>query len=209
MPIWEHIPLFAASMIIALASALLLLLTIPFQLSIHLRKDGPAVEGAYSVATLGITLRRSEIGLKGSRDSERDKRSKDTMEEQGKKSERPRRFRRSPSPLALLGASTAALAILLDLGRSIDLEEISCRLRFGFDDPALTAVTSGYLWSAIYASGPLGSGVLIEPCFEGERLQVCLMARLQARIMWMVLAVLRGLCKKEIRGLILEVVRGK
>ncbi len=209
MPIWEHIPLYAALVILVPASALLLLLTIPFHLSIHLRKDAKAVEGTYSIACLGIALRRGEIGKKSSPESEKAKRSKDTLDEQGKKRERPRRTRRSPSPLALLGASPAALAIVLDLGRSIDLEKIFCRLRFGFDDPALTAVTSGYLWSAIYASGPLCSDVLVEPCFEGERLQGCLMARLKARMMWIVLAVLRGLCRKEIRGLILEVVRGK
>jgi hypothetical protein len=109
----------------------------------------------------------------------------------------------------VLEASPAFLSILKDLIRSIELDGISCNLRFGLDDPALTAVLSGYLWSVASASGLLHADVLLEPCFDGERLEGSLMARLRARMLWIVVAAFRGLCEKQTRRLMAKVVRGR
>ncbi|MFZ2472250.1 MAG: DUF2953 domain-containing protein [Methanothrix sp.] len=85
-------------------------------------------------------------------------------------------------------------------------KKISCRLCFGLDDPAQTAIISGYLWSLASALGFFPTKILIEPWFEGERLEGEIAAEIEARLLWAVFAVIKIVRVREIRLLLREML---
>jgi hypothetical protein len=113
---------------------------------------------------------------------------------------------RPPKIQSLINAAPALANILLDLLKSILFKKISCRLCFGLDDPAQTAIISGYLWSLASVLGLIQSKIFIEPWFEGERLEGELVAEIEARLWWTVFAVIQGLREREIRLLLREML---
>ncbi len=113
---------------------------------------------------------------------------------------------RSPKIQSLINAAPALANILLDLTKTILFKKISCRLCFGLDDPAQTAIISGYLWSLASVLGLIQSKIFIEPWFEGERLEGELVAEIEVRLWWAVFAVIQGLREREIRLLLREVL---
>jgi hypothetical protein len=119
--------------------------------------------------------------------------------------ERDHDTKRSPSPGTLLNAAPAVINFLMDLLKTIIFEKLSCRLCFGLNDPADTAVLSGYLWSVASTLGLFRANVFIEPCFEGEQLEGLFEAKLKTRLIWTALALINAIRKKEIRSLIREV----
>jgi hypothetical protein len=121
------------------------------------------------------------------------------------KDERDHDTKRSPKPGTLLNAAPAIINFLMDLLKTITFEKLSCRLCFGLNDPADTAIMSGYLWSVAATLGLFRANVFIEPSFEGERLEGVFEAELKARLIQIVLAVINALREKEIRSLIREV----
>jgi len=121
------------------------------------------------------------------------------------KGERDHDTGRSPSPGTLLDAAPDIMNILMDLLKTIVFEKLSCRLCFGLDDPADTAVLSGYLWSVASTLGLFRANVFIEPYFEGEWLEGEIAAELKTRLIWIAMAVIYALQEKEIRSLIREV----
>jgi hypothetical protein len=121
------------------------------------------------------------------------------------KGERDHDTKRSPKPGTLLNAAPAIINFLMDLLKTIVFEKLSCRLCFGLDDPADTAVMSGYLWSVASTLGLFRANVFIEPCFEGERLEGLFEAKLKTRLIWIAKAVINALREKEIRSLIRDV----
>ena len=121
------------------------------------------------------------------------------------KSERNHDTKRSPSPGTLLDAAPDIMNILMDLLKTIVFERLSCRLCLGLNDPADTAVMSGYLWSVASTLGLFRANVFIEPCFEGECLEGVFEAELKARLIWIAKAVINALRENEIRSLIREV----
>ena len=121
------------------------------------------------------------------------------------KGERDHDTGRSPSPGTLLDAAPAIMNILMDLLKTIVFEKLSCRLCFGLDDPADTAVLSGYLWSVASTLGLFRADIFIEPYFEGERLEGVFEAELKTRLIWIAKAVINAFLEKEIRSLIRDV----
>ena len=121
------------------------------------------------------------------------------------KGERDHDTERSPSPGTLLNAAPAIMNFLMDLLKRIVFERLSCRLCFGLNDPADTAVLSGYLWSVASTLGLFQANVFIEPFFEGERLEGEIAAELKTRLIWIAKAVINASLEKEIRSLIREV----
>jgi len=180
-------------MLSALIAALLLaglLLLLPVRLSIDLRKDGPAVQGGYRLAWLGVAVKRSETGG------------------EVKAGPKGQRGSKAPSARSFISAAPALADILFELLRRIRLGDFSCRICFGLDDPADTAVASGCLWSLAWAGGLLSPaiscGISIEPDFEGERLEGELAADLDVRPVYLLLAALRVLRTAETRALLME-----
>ena len=121
------------------------------------------------------------------------------------KGERDHDTERSPSPGTLLNAAPAIMNLIMDLLKRIVFERLSCRLCFGLNDPADTAVLSGYLWSVASTLGLFQANVFIEPFFEGERLEGEIAAELKTRLIWIAKAVINASLEKEIRSLIREV----
>ena len=118
------------------------------------------------------------------------------------KEEQDQDIKRSPKLGPLLNAAPAIINFLMDLLKTIVFEKLYCRLCFGLNDPADTAVLSGYLWSVASTLGLFRANVFIEPCFEGERLEGVFEAELKARLIQIAIAVINALREKEIRSLI-------
>ncbi len=209
---WIQISSILTALILILAALfflfLVLLLVAPFHLSFELSKRGPPVRGIYRIEWLGFTLRKGDI-LSPSPEGTMDPVEKVArVEEEGAIVPKKRKkLMRSPSPGSLLDAFPALLRVLKDLLRSVDLQEISCRLCFGLDDPAQTAVMSGYLWSVASALRLFPTHIFIEPRFDGERLEGDFTAELRARVLWMVVAMIGALREREIRRLLVEMAR--
>ena len=113
---------------------------------------------------------------------------------------------RPPSIQSLINAAPALAKILRDLQKSIHFKKSSCRLCFGLDDPAQTAIISGYLWFLASALGFLPAKIFIEPWFEGERLEGELVAEIEVRLWWAVFAVAQAMRVREIRLLLREML---
>jgi hypothetical protein len=113
---------------------------------------------------------------------------------------------RTPKIRSLINVAPALANILLDVLKSILFKKISCRLCFGLDDPAQTAIISGYLWSIASVLGPFRPKISIEPWFEGERLEGEFMAEMEVRLLYTVFAVIQALREREIRLLFREML---
>ncbi|NMB85445.1 MAG: DUF2953 domain-containing protein, partial [Methanothrix sp.] len=114
---------------------------------------------------------------------------------------------RLPDIKFMLDAIPAAIPTLKDLSKSINFQKVSCSLCFGLEDPAQTAVMSGYLWSAASAADPLRASIHIEPCFEEERLDGDITFELGVRMLWSSVALIGALREKKIRELLIMIIR--
>ena len=202
------------------------LLLAPFHLSLNIGKKGPLIEGCIRLTWLGRTVLKAEISPQSAGDllastwEEPSGRKDGTIElrksdekEMGREAKQEERSEidnqktgavRPPSIQSLINAAPALAKILWGLLKSIHFKNISCRLCFGLDDPAQTAIISGYLWFLPSALGLFSAKIFIEPWFEGERLEGELVAEMEARLLWAVFAVVQALRVREIRLLLRE-----
>jgi hypothetical protein len=202
---------------------LALLLLAPFNLALNIGKKGPLVEGSIKLSWLGLTLKKGEISPQSAGDllasiwKEEAGKEERAVEDREAKLEKRNEIDNSednqktgvvrpPRIQSLINAAPALANILLDLLKSILFKKISCRLCFGLDDPAQTAIISGYFWSLASVLGLIQSKIFIEPWFEGERLEGELVAEIEVRLWWAVFAMLRGLREREIRLLLREML---
>jgi hypothetical protein len=221
-------------MFILLLTILLgILLLAPFNLSLNVGKKGPLVWGSIRLAWLGLTLRKVEIMPQSVDDllvsirkeeagkeeralHDRKTRGMETAAEKknepGGKKDREQTDNettdtiRSPSIQSLIDVAPALMKILWDLLKSIRVKKSSCRLCFGLNDPAQTAIVSGYLWFLASALGTFSANISIDPWFEGERLEGEIIAKIEARLIWPVFAVIKALRVREIRLLMKEML---
>ena len=211
--------------ILLLAFLLAFLLVAPFHLSLDLGKKGPLIEGSIKLVCLGRTLRKVEISPQSAADllasiwkeeagkgegSETVVGREAKLEEISKidnfaNSEKTDPIR-PPRLQSVVNATPALAKILIDLLRSILFKNISCRLCFGLDDPAQTAIISSYIWSIASALGLFSARIFIEPWFEGERLEGEFIAEIEARLLWPVFAVIQAMRVREIRLLLREML---
>jgi hypothetical protein len=129
-----------------------------------------------------------------------------TDEETAEKTEGKRKARLSPSVRSLIDAAPALAEFLGDLGRSIRIKKFSCHLCFGLDDPAQTAIISGYIWFLASALGISLADMIIDPWFDGLRLEGKLDAEIRARLFSPIWAAIKSLRRKEIRQLVREML---
>ncbi|MCK9440925.1 MAG: DUF2953 domain-containing protein [Methanothrix sp.] len=206
------------------------ILLAPFHLSLNVGKKGPLVEGSIKLLWLGWTIMKAEISpqpadellasiLKeeaGKEEQAVEERKTNGEEKAGEKKKneidnptdnQKAGALRPPSIQSLVNAPPALAKILRDLLKSIHFKKSSCRLCFGLDDPAQTAIISGYLWLLASALGFFPAKILIEPWFEGERLEGELVAEIEARLLWAVFAVINIMRVREIRLLLREMLR--
>jgi len=205
------------------------ILLAPFHLSLDIGKKGPLVEGSIKLAWLGRTLMKAEISPQSAGDllasiwKEKAREEKEEKEQEGRGDGREAKLEerseidnsadsektdiiRTPGIQSLIDVAPALAKILLDLLKSILFKKVSCRLCFGLDDPAQTAIISGYLWSLASAFGLFPANIVIEPWFEGERLEGELIAEMEDRLLWAVIALIQALRVREIRQLLREML---
>ena len=110
---------------------------------------------------------------------------------------------------SLLAAMPAFVDLIEHLLRSFAFKGIRCRLEFGLDDPARTAVLSGWLWAVAAFLNCLGGDILILPFFEEERLEGELLAQARIRPIHIPVAIVSALRNGEMRTLIKELTGRK
>jgi len=135
-----------------------------------------------------------------------DGRTDGSIAEKTETSGRARKARRSPGIRSLIDAAPALAELLGDLCRSISIKKFSCRLCFGLNDPAQTAIISGYIWFFASLFGVSLADLVIEPWFDGLRLEGKLDAEIRARLISPIWAAVKSLRRKEIQLLVREML---
>lgn len=175
---------------------LVLLLVIAFNLSFGFRKRGPMMQVSYKIIWLGVAIKKGYI--------------EPTSTDEPSSIDAPAHGSSSTHDIkSALNGILALLPTLKDLCKSISFQNVSCSLRFGLDDPVQTAVICGYLWSVASATGPLGTNIRIEPCFEEERLEGDIEVELRIRMIWTSVALINALREKKIRKILIMIIREK
>jgi hypothetical protein len=207
-----NIALLATAIILILIAICSLLLLVPFHLSLKLDLKGPIMEADYQVRWLGLTLKKGEIPPPGIKDmqAEEKEQAREKKEWEKPKVEREQmpKSLASVDPRSFMDALPALLRVLKNLIKSVDIDRLICRISFGLNDPADTAVLSGYLWSLASAVGLSNTNIFIDPRFDEERLVGDLAADLKARLLWVVVALLLALREDKLRKLLGQMAKG-
>ena len=207
-----NIALLAMAIILIPIAICSLLLLVPFHLSLRLDLNGLNMETDYQVRWLGLTLKKGEIPPPGAKDMQAGEkeqaREKDDEEKPKAEREQMPKSLASVDPRSFMDALPAILRVLKNLIKSVDIDKIICRISFGLNDPAETAVLSGYLWSLASAVGLSNTNIFIDPRFDEERLEGDLAADLKARLLWVVVALLLALREDKLRKLLKQMAKG-
>jgi hypothetical protein len=224
--------IFIPAIFILLLIILAIFLLAPFNLALNIGKKGPLVWGSVKLAWLGLTLRKVEISPQSAgellasirkEEAPREERAVDkskttdkeiarsTENEIDGKSERRKRGEktdtiRPPSISSIIDAAPPLAKILWDLLKSIRFKKSVCRLCFGLNDPAQTAIVNGYLCFLASALGIFSANISINPWFDGERLEGEIIADIEARLLSPIFAVFKALQIREIRLLLKEML---
>jgi hypothetical protein len=224
---FSYLAVFFFLLIILLA----FLLLAPFHLLLNFGKKGPLVEGSIKLAWLGLPLMKAEMtpqsagdllasigkeetgkeegAVDGRKTGGEEKVGEEKSKEKKEESEIDNQNAgavRPPSIQSLFNAAPALAKILRDLLKSIRVKKFSSRLCFGLNDPAQTAIISGYIWFLASALGFFPASIYIEPWFEGERLEGEIMAEIEIRLLWSAFAVVQILRTSETRLLLKEML---
>ena len=207
-----NIALLAMAIILIPIATCSLLLLVPFHLSLKIDINGLNMEMDYQVRWLGLTLKKGEIPPPGAKDmpGEEKEQAREKEEKKKPKAEREQmpKSLASVDPRSFMDALPAILRVLKNLIKSIDIDRIFCRISFGLNDPAETAVLSGYLWSLASAVGLSNTNIFIDPRFDEERLVGDLAADFKARLLWVVVALLLALREDKLRKLLGQMAKG-
>lgn len=196
--------------------AIAALILVPFRLCLDLKIDGFSVTGFYKVKWFGLTIRRAE--LFGPREDEDIKRledkkktrirtvstGKDVKKDNADRRSRFDRQRFLKDPRLFIDALPSLFRILKDLMGTVHIERLLLNITIGLDDPANTAVLSGYLWSMASLVSKPSVIIRIDPYFGGDRLIGSVNAELWSRLLWVFVAFINALREKPIRRLLKE-----
>jgi hypothetical protein len=204
--------LFPIFVIILLVTAGFLL--VPFYLSFYLNLEGVSICGYFKVKWLGLILYKKGLPFPGDTEErtgeENRKKTVGKIEEVDKNSA-DRGFKPNhawfPKDIRILmEAIPPFFRVLEGLAGFIHIEHILCKVTFGLNDPADTAVICGYLWALTSAVSLPGTHIRVDPHFEGERLTGSLNAQIRSRLLWVVVAFINTLREKSIRRLLKELL---
>jgi hypothetical protein len=147
-----------------------------------------------------------DVRTDSSTDGSTDVRTDGRIVEKKEASRESKKARRSPGFRTLIDAAPALAELLGDLGRSIIIKNFSGRLCFGLNDPAQTAIISGYIWFFASLFGVSLADLTIEPWFDGLRLEGKMDLEIRARLISPIWAGVKSLRRKEIRRLVREIL---
>ena len=195
---------------------LAVLLLSPIRLALDVSKKGALMQGECRLAWLGLPLWRAEVSPQSAGEfmesiGKRDEgeiepppaaRSNEEPAQVGKKGN----ARRDMGLSSLVNAAYCLADIIIQILRSVVLKKFSCRVCFGLDDPADTAVLCGYLYSITGMLGLYPARVSIDPWFHGEHLEGDFVTEIEMRPLWAVWAVLRSLRLSKTRRFIKEML---
>jgi hypothetical protein len=203
------IPLLAMAIILILIVICSLLLLLPFHLSFSIDLKGPHIVADYQVRWLGQTLKKGKMPPHITRDASEDERRPASEEDKATAKKEPlQEGLESVDPRSLIEALPALLRVFKDLIRCIEIDKFICHITFGLNDPADTAILSGYLWSLVSAVRLYNANISINPCFDEERLIADLVADLKARLLWIVVTLLLALREDKLRKLLGQMAKG-
>jgi hypothetical protein len=190
-------------------------LLVPFYLSFYLNLEGFSICGCFKVKWFGLILYKKDLPFPG--DTEDRKGVENRKKPLGKikaidKNSADRGFKPNhawfPKDLRILiEAIPPFFRVLEGLAGFIHVEHILCKVTFGLNDPADTAVICGYLWALTSAVSLPGTHIRVDPHFEGERLAGSLKAEIRSRLLWFFVASINALREKPIRRLLKELRR--
>lgn len=203
-------------LIFLLAMAALIL--VPIHLCLDLKIEGFSVTGFYKVSWFGLTIHRAEqFGPGGDEEIKRledKKKTKARTVSWGKdvknNADRRSRFDRQrflKDPRLFIDALPSLFRILKDLMGTVHIERLLLNITIGLDDPANTAVLSGYLWSMASLVSKPSVIIRIDPYFGGDRLIGSVNAELWSRLLWVFVTFINALREKPIRRLLKETRR--
>ncbi len=222
--------IYASAIILIVLALLIVILLGPFRLYFSLGKEDKYIKILYKISFLGFTLKADEVpamepeteeemaeeqkrreaaALKKEEMVDKEPGDIDHKEKGIEKERKPSKMPPQREVKLIIDALPEISRILIDLIKSINIRRFFCEISFGLDDPVDTATVSGYLWSIASATGFYGTDILIEPRFDGEQLEGSVLAVLEARILWFVVAAIKALEKEKTRKLIVEMSRGE
>jgi hypothetical protein len=183
-----------------------------YRLTIDICKKGAVIQGGCKLAWFGLTLWRTEVPPqsageflqsiakdgKGETEFSPKAKSDEDLRETSKKKD----ARRSMSLKYPVNAAYSLADITIRLLRSLLLKKFSCCLCFGLDDPADTAIFSGYLYTIAGVLGLSSERISIVPWFHGERLEGDFMAEVEMRPLLTLWAAVQSLRLRQTRLLL-------
>lgn len=207
--------LFPLLVIVLLVPAVLLL--VPFYLSFYLNIEGFSICGLLKVKWFGQILYKKNLSFPEDEGYGRGVESRKKPESKigrGDKNAVDRGFKPdhawfSKDARILIDATFAFFRVLKGLSGSIHFEQILCKVTFGLNDPADTAVVCGYLWALTSAVSLPRTSIRVDPYFEGEGLAGSLNAEIRGRLLWVFVASINILREKPIRRLLKELLRNE
>ena len=228
MQSWIQLPFNLLVIFSILVALCILFLIISFHVTLKICKKGPLIEGYYKISWLGLTLKRKEIlpqsadnfighftekedSNKGDDKSIKSKivgrKDEDIRKIEDQKEKHKQDSLRPSEVEFLLDTIPALWKVFRDLLKSIEFQNISCRLCFGLEDPANTAILSGYFWSMASILSIFRANISIEPYFERRRLEGEFFSRLRTRPLWTLWHHYNAIRERKIRRLLINVVR--
>ncbi len=219
----------AIAIILILIVLLMVFLLGPFRLYFSLGKEDISLQSFYKLSFLGFTLKKGEIpsiqaspteGIVENQEHQEAIASKtvDASEKEYDEKtyedanigadQKPIKIPPQTQVRLIIDAFPQIAQILIDLIKSINIKRFFCEISFGLDDPVDTAVVNGYLWSIASATGLYRTDISIEPRFDGAQLEGSILAVIEARMLWFVVAAAKALEEEKTRKLIFELVKG-
>jgi hypothetical protein len=188
--------------ILILLIFLVSVLVVPFHLSLDLHFKDLKTQGNIDLTWMKIRFFRRKIPEEPSK-----KEKEAQKKEKEKKEEKPFDVNRFFKIFGLFLDSLPYLKRLLEaFWRSINLEELSLNLQLGFYSPAFTALANGYIWSLAAWMNLIPNVFLsAQPDFKNQRLDGSVFIKMNIRLFWIVVEIIRAYTKKPVRSLVNEI----
>ncbi|MBU4608302.1 MAG: DUF2953 domain-containing protein, partial [Methanobacterium sp.] len=187
------------TILLILGFILLMVLLIPFHISLNLNKTGGLMEGTFKIKWLKITIINKKFPEKA-KDETKDEKDK----EKGKEKESEFSLEDITNTLHLLIQSRQYfLKFFKVIWDSFSIEKFKVHIILGWSSPADTAISMGYIWSAVAIFTIFPSlDFSARPDFSKERIDGNAFLKFKIQLIKPFLGLLWLLTKKPVRSLL-------